>query len=151
MFDEFNILKLFFEEPNREFNVREIARILKISPPTISSKLKSFVKLRILKYRKKRILDLYKSDLDSEDYLDLKRFYLLRQLKEIGLIDYLNHFYLKPTIVLFGSCADGLDTELSDIDLVIISENSKIADLKNLSFGQVASATTKNAKNLFRI
>ena len=32
MFKELNILKVFFESPNKEFNVREIARIVKIAP-----------------------------------------------------------------------------------------------------------------------
>ena len=42
----------------------------------------------------------------------------------------MNDYYLKPTIVLFGSCAYGLDTEISDIDLLIISEKTSIVELK---------------------
>lgn len=39
-------------------------------------------------------------------------------------MDALDEFYLKPTVVLFGSAASGLDTETSDIDLVVISEKT---------------------------
>jgi predicted nucleotidyltransferase len=130
MFNEFNTLKLFFDEPNREFNVREVARLLKVSPPTVSTRLKGFAKVGVLKYRKERMLDLYKANLDSEDYINLKVFYLVKGLKDVGLMDYLNKVYLKPVIVLFGSGADGLDTEMSDVDLLIVSEKTKVVDCK---------------------
>ena len=116
---------MFFEEPSREFNVREVARLLKISPATASKKLKSLVKEGVLKERKERILNLYKANLEDELYRDLKIFYNMRKLKESGLVDALNKFYLKPTIVMFGSCAYGIDTETSDFDLLIISEKTK--------------------------
>ena len=119
------MLRLFFEEPSREFNVREVARLLKISPATASKKLKSLVKEGVLKERKERILNLYKANLEDELYRDLKIFYNMRKLKESGLVDALNKFYLKPTIVMFGSCAYGIDTETSDFDLLIISEKTK--------------------------
>ena len=125
MFKKLNTLKVFFEKPTTEFNVRELARILKIAPATASKELKNFVKQGLLKERKERILNLYKANLENSLYADLKVFYNLRRIKDSGLIDSLNKFYLKPTIVLYGSFASGLDTETSDIDLLIISENIK--------------------------
>ena len=125
MFKEFDILKIFFEEPSREFNVREVARLLKLAPATASKELKEFAKQGILKERKERMLILYKSNLDHELYQDLKKFYILRILKDSQFIDGLNKFYLKPTIVLFGSAATGLDIEDSDLDLVIFTEKKK--------------------------
>lgn len=125
MFNELNMLKIFFEEPNREFNVREVARILKIAPATASNKLNLFKEEGILNERKERFLKLYKSNLENELYKDLKIFYNIRKIKESKLIDNLNKFYLKPTIVLFGSATSGLDTETSDFDLLIISEKTK--------------------------
>ena len=124
MFKELNILKLFFESPTKEFNVREVARTLKINPATASTYLKKFEKIGLLKYKKQRIQDLYKANLDSDRYKDLKVYYQIRKLKESGLIESLNKFYIKPTIVLFGSCSYGMDTETSDIDLVVISEKT---------------------------
>ena len=124
MFKELNTLKLFFDFPAREFNVREVARALEINPATASSQLKKFEKAGLLKYRKQRILDLYRANLDCDRYRDLKVYYLIRNLRESGFIESLNKFYVKPAIVLFGSCAYGLDTETSDIDLVVISEKT---------------------------
>src|SRR3989344_1903144 len=125
MFKELNIMKLFFEEPTREFNVREVARLLEISPATASKELKAFVKKGLLKERKERILNLYKADLESDLYKDLKIYYNTRKIKDTKLIDSLNKFYLKPAIVMFGSCASGIDTETSDFDLLLISEKTK--------------------------
>ena len=125
MFKKLNILKIFLEEPTREFNVREVARLLKISPATASKELKEFVRQGLLKERKERLLKLYRANLESDLYRDIKIFYNIRKLKDSGLLEELNKFYLKPTIVLFGSCAFGLDTETSDFDLLIISEKTK--------------------------
>ena len=105
--------------------MREVARILKIAPATASNKLKLFGKKGLLKERKERILKLYKSNLDNELYLDIKRFYTVRKIKDSGLIQELNKFYLKPAILLFGSASQGLDVENSDMDLLIISEKTK--------------------------
>ena len=125
MLKNLNILKMFFEEPNREFNVREVARITNLSPPKISKESKNLAKIGILLERKERIFNLYKANLDDDLYKDLKIFYTIRQLKESGLIDSLNKFYLKPTLSLFGSSASGIDIENSDLDLLVVSENIK--------------------------
>lgn len=125
MFKKLNILKLFFEEPNREFNVRETARILKIAPATASKKLKDLSKRSILKHRKERVFDLYKANIESYAYKDLKVYYTIRKLRDSNLIESLNEFYLKPTMILYGSCSKGTDTETSDIDMIVISENTK--------------------------
>jgi predicted nucleotidyltransferase len=125
MFNELNNLRLFFEEPSREFNVREVARLLKLSPATASKKLKELEKLGMVKGRQERMLILYKANLESQAYLDIKSYYTIRIIRESGLLESLNKFYLKPTIVLYGSACFGLDTETSDVDLLVISEKTK--------------------------
>lgn len=122
MFKELNTLKVFFEDPEREFNVREYARLLKISPATASKSLQLMAKKSLLSVRRERMLILYKANLESELYRDLKIFYNLQKIKASGLINELNDFYLKPVIVLFGSCAYGFDVKESDCDMLIISE-----------------------------
>ena len=125
MFKELNMLKVFFESPNKDFNVREIARILNIAPATASSKLKNFAKEGLLKEKSERNLLIYKANFEKEEYRDIKVYYNIRKIKESGLIEELNKFYIKPAIILFGSASFGLDTEDSDIDIVILSEKDK--------------------------
>ena len=133
MFNKLNTLRMmrvFFEEPSREFNIREIARILKIAPATASKELRFLKKEGLLVSRDERMLKLYKADLDSNFYRDFKVFYNLRKLRESGLIDELNDFYTVPVIILFGSASFGLDDKESDFDLAVISEN--VDEFKNL-------------------
>ncbi len=125
MFKKLNILKPFFEEPNREFNIREVARILDISPATASKELHTLSNDGILKEKKERTLKLYKANLESGLYKDIKTFYNIRKLKDSGLLASLNKFYLMPAVVLFGSCAYGTDTETSDFDLLVVSEKTE--------------------------
>lgn len=119
MFKQLIYLKPFFDSPSKEFSVRDISRILKISPATASKYLKDFHKQNILQYRKERMLDLYLADISSQTYRDIKIFYNIRLIRESGLIEELNDFYLKPTIILFGSMSNAYDREESDIDLFI--------------------------------
>ena len=125
MFNELNNMRLFFEEPSREFNVREIARLLKISPATASKYLKEMEKAGLLKEREERMLKLYRADMESDYYRDAKVFYNIRKIRNSGLIKALNRFYLMPSIIMFGSCASGMDTETSDVDLLVISEKTQ--------------------------
>ena len=131
MFKELNNLRLFFEFPSREYNVRDVARNLKIAPATASKELKILAKKGILKRRVYKNFNFYKANLDSDFYRDLKVFYTLRQIKESGLIESLNKLYLKPTIILFGSASVGMNNDTSDLDILIISENiQEFVDLK---------------------
>lgn len=132
MFKELNILHYFFEKPSKEYGVRELAKQVNKAPATVSKELKLFAKKGILQERKERQYTLYKASIEHEDYRDVKVFYTIRKLKESGLIDNLNKEYLKPTIILFGSTAQGYDTEDSDIDLCVISEKTtRIGTLRN--------------------
>jgi len=75
----FKKLNIFLEEPGREFNVRGAARILKISHATASKDLENFVKQGLLKLRKERIFHLYRANLESNSYKDLKIFYNIKK------------------------------------------------------------------------
>ena len=125
MFKEINTIKPFFESPNKEFGVREISRIIKVSPATASNELKELSKKGVLIIKEERGFSLYRANLESDLYKDIKVFYNLRKIKDSGILNEINNFYLKPTIILFGSFSNGLDNEKSDIDLTIISEKTK--------------------------
>ena len=122
MFKEFEILRLFFEEPSKNRSVREAAKAARVAPATASIRLKECTAAGLLTYRAERTLDLYQANLESESYRDLKQYYTLRKIRDSGLLEALDEYYIKPTVVLFGSSAHGTDIETSDIDLVVISE-----------------------------
>jgi len=122
MFNELNTLKPFFEDPQREFNVRQAARILKMAPATASKRLKGFSKQGILLHRKERVLDLYRANPESTAYRDVKQYYNVTKIRNGGIIEYFDRKYLKPTVIFFGSGAHGYDVRDSDFDFVVISE-----------------------------
>lgn len=145
-------MRIFFDEPDREFNVREFARILKIAPATASKELNRLAETGLLKKRDERNFKLYKADLDSDAYCDLKIYYNIRKIKESGLLEQLNRFYLKPTVVLFGSAAYGLDNETSDFDILVVSEKTNrftaIQKYEKILKRNIQILTVSNIKNL---
>ena len=125
MFHELNTLKIFLESPLKDWGVREYARATKISPATASRLLKELAKKGIIKEKKERTFILYKANVENDLYRDIKIFYNIRKIKDSGFLENLNQFYLKPTIIFFGSASRGEDIEGSDFDIVIISEKTK--------------------------
>lgn len=151
MFKEMNTLKPFFNDPQREFGVREAAKLLKISPATASKELKFLEKDGFLQHRKERLYDFYRANLESHRYRDLKIYYNISRIRESGLIEALNKFYFNPKIILFGSTSRGFDTKDSDIDIVVIDKYDKpfpSADFAKKLGKELHVLTIKNFKGL---
>lgn len=120
------LLRIFYDNPKREFTLYELKKTFKLSTGTINPVLKSLVNSRALLSRRvgksilyqlnsknliiKKILEIF----DSERWLLLgKAKEFVRKLEKTDIL----------SIVLFGSVATGKATELSDIDLVIVYKN----------------------------
>jgi len=125
-----NTLKVFLENPEKEFHVRYLSKLLKKSPTTISKYLKKFEKEKILKSEKKLNHLLFKANTQNQIFKQLKSNYNLNLLKNSGLIDYLvKKFNYPEAIILFGSFAKGENFPKSDIDLLVISPSKKDINL----------------------
>ena len=128
--DKEAILRHFFEEPNKWFHVREMARILKLNPTTVSKYLNALYKKGMLIKKLERKHLLFKADTENSSYKDAKIYYNIKLIRECGLIDYLDKELHSPqAIVLFGSCAKGENDKNSDIDLFIIANIKKSLNL----------------------
>ncbi len=125
------VLEYFIKEPEKEFHVRQLSKILKKSPTTISKYLKELEKKRILKSERKLNHLLFKADTENKRFKQAKLDYNLRLLHDSGLIDYLIKQYNYPNaIILFGSFAKAENTSKSDVDVLIISPVKKQISLK---------------------
>jgi predicted nucleotidyltransferase len=125
-----NILDYFIAEPNKEYHIRELARIAKKSPATISKELKKLEEKKILVSQNKFNHLTFKPNL-SKEFFFIKRDYNLKQIYDSGLIKFLEDLFNFPeAIVLFGSYEKGEDNEKSDIDILIVSNEKKETDLK---------------------
>lgn len=128
-FKKLSILKPFFENPEKGFQIREISRTIKINPTTIRQYLNKLVKEEYLLIKKEGIYPAYYSN-TSKKYLNLKLFYNLENIRNSDLIEFLEKEFDYPIIILFGSYSKAQDYLNSDIDLCIISDIEKEINLK---------------------
>ncbi|MGC9777672.1 MAG: nucleotidyltransferase domain-containing protein [Candidatus Heimdallarchaeota archaeon] len=118
----FNDLSPFFEDNYRRINIREYARILKISPPSASKTLKAFAKEGLLVLEEDKNYLNFSTNKVSNLFLHLSRLYWFQTFDEIGFLDYLEKELIAPTIILFGSFAKAEVRKQSDIDIAIFSD-----------------------------
>ena len=117
------ILELFADYPTKEFHIREIERILKISVPTVISSIEKLKKRNMILVEKSKALTKLRANIEKPEFISLKRIINLSKLYESGIINYLIEKYNYPeAIVLFGSYSLGEDIEKSDIDIAVITD-----------------------------
>lgn len=129
MLEIFNNLEPFFKNNYRRINVREYARIQKISPPSSSKNLEKFHMENLLEKEKERNYIFYVANKKNPIFISLNQIYWCQQFRKIGLLAYLEQEFMMPIIILFGSFAKAEITENSDIDIAIFSDTKKKIDL----------------------
>jgi predicted nucleotidyltransferase len=124
MLNIFNNLAVFFEDCYREVNVREYAKLIKVSPPTASTILKSLEKEGLLKLREERRNNLYCAIRENSLFIDLSKAYWRQKLA--GLTSEISEKINYDTIILFGSLVKGEATANSDMDIYLNSSHKNI-------------------------
>ena len=119
-----SILAKFFENPDREFHIRELSRLTGINHTTIKNNLNKLVSENLLSLKKGKIISAHKIII-SRKYLNLKLFYNLEKLRKSKIIENIEKDYDFPPIILFGSYSKSMDNPNSDIDICIISDIEK--------------------------
>ena len=128
-YNRYKLLQEFFDFPRKNFQMRELSRNVKLAQPSVINHLKALQKEGLVIKEKKGVYSTYRGNRESEDFKLLKNQNLVWRICRSGLLSFLDE-KLKPNcIVLFGSAARGEDTETSDIDLFIQSEEIAL-DLK---------------------
>ena len=128
--NNFKVLKIFFENPEKKFHIREIARITKLSPPGVMKIVKNLVGEELLASEKGKIVKNI-SVSRSEKFVQAKRFFNLYSLYDSGLVSFLRQQYEEPeAVVLFGSYSKGEDISKSDIDIAVITSKEANLDMK---------------------
>ena len=131
MFDNFSkktldVLKLFLNNPRKELYLREISKLLKISPSTAKIALAKLTNEKIILKRDAANVTFYKIDTDNKSVLEIKKAQNLQLISKEGLVEQITKQNSVVSITLFGSYAEGLNTDKSDIDILIIA-NKKIS------------------------
>ncbi len=125
---EWKILAHFLANPNTSFHIKQLARILDVSPASASSALKYFEEYGLLLKEEKGLAHIYRLNGDSGVVAPLKKAYGIAFV----LSSKPGEKFLKadPSIIslaLFGSYADGSFDEKSDADFLIITPARKEA------------------------
>jgi len=120
-FNRYKILQVFFDKPNKKFQLRELERLTKIALPSVKNHVNALLKEGLLTVIKDGIYKSYKSSL-SKEYRILKRNDLLTRLEESGLTKELEDTFTPNCIVLYGSAVQGTDDERGDVDIFIQSK-----------------------------
>lgn len=117
------VLEFFLKNPTKEIHLRELSRAMSISLPWIRKIVLYFTKKKILSQRKKGNLVLVRANRENELFTAIKRSYNLLSLYKSRLVAELVEAYGRPeAVILFGSYSKGEDTEISDIDIAIITK-----------------------------
>jgi predicted nucleotidyltransferase len=125
------LMEYFVKNPEKEFYVRELAKLVKKAPTTVSTYLKKYKKDGILESEHKFNHLLFKANTNSSKFKQLKLNYNINLLYASGLIEYIiNEFNHPEAIVLFGSFSKAQNIANSDIDLLVITPLKKDLNLK---------------------
>lgn len=118
----FKILEFFALNPSRETYIRELARELGISTRSAKIYCDLFENKNILKSYKKGNLRLFK--LNNEDFAvkEIKKFCFVLLLKEFEI----EKIAKASSLAIYGSFASGDFDERSDLDILVIGDNSDV-------------------------
>ncbi len=129
--NNYKVMKLFFDSPDKKFHIREIARQTGLSPSGVLIILKKLKEETLLVSEKENVVENVTASRNEKFFL-LKRAYNTISLFESGLIRYLKDNYEEPeAIVIFGSYSKGEDISQSDIDIAIVTKKEIELDLKD--------------------
>jgi predicted nucleotidyltransferase len=128
------VLDHFFAHPAAEFHEREVMRASGISKGSANRILRKLAELSLLERAEKGRMVFYR--LNASDPF-------MKQMKAAENVWVLRPFVegLKESarkVILFGSCAEGTDAAESDIDVLILTDNKKVAEEKVSAFNRKA-------------
>lgn len=124
------ITELVFKSPEKWMHIREMARLLKVSPNSIRNNIAKLRKTGIVQEQKEGAMVKYRANLEDVSYKREKMLHNLRSVYSSGVADFLYDFYSPKAIVLFGSYSRGEDTSTSDIDIGVLTSNKRRPDLR---------------------
>ncbi len=122
----YKVLKIFLENPTKEFGLRQIAREINLSPTAVKRHLKELEKKKLIQTFYYEKIPKYQAIIDKKEFKLFQKISIQYELFKSGLIDYLWDTLSPEAIILFGSYAKGEATEQSDIDVFIIGKKKKI-------------------------
>ena len=123
-------MKIFFEEPSKNFQIREISRLSKIAVTSVKKYLNELLDESFIIKDKNTLYPSYVSNQQNTMFRVYKQFYVIIKIHESGLLESLTDIFHPRCIILFGSMAKGEYNKSSDIDLFVQSDEKKVNLIK---------------------
>ena len=121
--------EFFFEHTQERFRIRQIAKLLNISPSVVHKYTHELILEKIVHVFKFGNVLFYESNKTSSEFRLAKRQWNERRLFEEGLVEYLKRKLGNPPIIVFGSYQRGENISSSDIDIFIETPVKILIDL----------------------
>jgi predicted nucleotidyltransferase len=123
-------MRLFFDSPEKKFHIRQISRLVGLSPPGISKIIKRLKEERLLTSERKGMVEEVSAS-KTDKFFYLKLCHNISTLNESCLVKFLRDKYEEPeAIIVFGSYAHAEDTSKSDVDIAVVTGMRMSIDLK---------------------
>ncbi len=119
------ILKLFFEQPSKAYQIREIAKITKIPKTTVSRYIKGLLNEGLVK-RQKQIFYSYTANEEDFFFKFYKKIHLQEEIYNSSLVEHLQEKLYPKCIILFGSGAKGEYVKDSDLDIFVQTKDRAV-------------------------
>lgn len=120
------IMELFFEEPTKNFQLREISRLTDIAVTSVRKYLKELLDERLVRKSTKTLYPSYLANESNRMFKVYKQQRMIFKIYLSGLVDYLEETALPNCIILFGSVRKGEYTKKSDIDIFVQSSEHRL-------------------------
>ena len=124
--NKLRIMKLFFEEPSKNFQIRGISRLTKIAVTSVKNYLRELQKDKLVKKDKKTLYPSYVANQQNRLFRIYKQQFIIFKLYSSGLVDYLEDRLHPKSIILFGSAGKGEYNKDSDIDIFMQTSEKSI-------------------------
>jgi len=137
------ILELYFENPGKDFTIREIAKLARLPRSTVHKYLNEL--------KKENLIDKDNFPIDSMFFKTKKINYFIERIVESGLVDEIITKLNPSCIILFGSIRKGDSNQESDVDLFIetsIKKEIDFSDFEKKLKHKIQLFTEKNINNL---
>ncbi|MFC1690756.1 nucleotidyltransferase family protein [Nanoarchaeota archaeon] len=120
------IEELFYENPGKEFYLRQLSRLTRTPKTTAARTLNQLIKNKLITRNKNEPYDTYSANTENPLYKFYKTQDILERIHKSGVIEYIYKHTNPKAIILFGSCAKGDYTKDSDIDIFVQSNKTNL-------------------------
>jgi len=123
-----SVLRTLWKHKEKEFTIRELAGFLGVSHTGVRKVLREFERMNVLTIRTVGRSHAFKLNIKSYGFSIIEKLFEMEENTLLELKRILNKGFSVPeviSVVLFGSIVQGKETPLSDIDLLIVTQEKE--------------------------